>query len=227
MIRKIKLSELDKGGFLHFEPSSRSKQYWSDLRDSLKNGYDPKSHRSGYITICKNGTIVDGNHRVTILKEMYDGDTEIMVKQLNHYNTWAKAFFMWTPLEDLSFMVKYTPEITHKEILLGDLQESSHLRNLNYIKRKSPSTIYYSKWDKLTKSLYEHGYDERDRRCIVIDQHNKIIDGYKRAHLLIRKYGNRLKIRVKVKQKLAKKRINIKMFILLFIITLTLILILN
>jgi len=120
----------------------------------------------------------------------------------------------------------YGDEIIFKDIKLIDLSDGKSLRNLNYIKRKNPSTLYYSEWDELTKSLYEKGYDGSDNTCIEIDQHNNILDGYKRAHLLIRKYGNNLKIRVKVKQKLYKKRINVKMFILLFIITLILTLIL-
>ena len=107
------------------------------------------------------------------------------------------------------------------------MSDGKYLRNLNYIKQKNPSILYYSKWDELRKSLYEKGYDNSDNTCIEIDQHNNILDGYKRAHLLIRKYGNNLKIRVKVKQKLYKKRINTKMFILLFTITLTLTLILT
>tara|TARA_B100000287_G_scaffold428709_1_gene480562 strand:+ start:82 stop:762 length:681 start_codon:yes stop_codon:yes gene_type:complete len=226
MIKKVKLSELKKIYTIDDKPHKGNGNYWSDLKRDMKNGYLSTPFNESYIKITKTGEIFDGAHRVTILKEIYDGDTEILVMEVGWLDTMVCLFFTFlqTILKPKNL---YSFETEFKEIRLGDLSESSNLRKLNYIRHKNPSILYYPGWDDLTKSLYEDGYNPIDETFIEIDQHNNIIDGYKRVHLLIKKYGNNLKIRVKVKQKLIKKRINIKVFILLFIIILTLILILN
>ena len=225
MIKKIKLSELPPSNQICYREAKGDKYDWSGLRANLKDGYLSNSFTNEYIQVTKFGDIFNGNHRVTVLREMYDEDIEILVDEVGWIDSIVFYFFGF--LADIfRYKSGYGDEITFKDIRLSDFSDSQYLRNLNYIKRKNPSNLYYSKWDELTKSLYEKGYDNSDNTCIEIDQHNNILDGYKRAHLLIRKYGNNLKIRVKVKQKLYKKRINVKMFILLFIITLILTLIL-
>ena len=218
MIKKVKLSEISD--HICFREARGDKYDWAGLKASLKKGYLSHSFANEYIKITKSGAIFNGNHRMCLLREMYDEDTEILVEEVGWMDSIIKYFFDF--LADV-FRRKssYDYEIIFKEILLADLSESKSLRNLNYIRKNSPSSLYYSKWDELTKSLYEKGYDGSSNTCIEINQHHKILDGYKRAHLLIKRYGNNLKIRVKVKQKPPKKRINSKIFILLLIITIT------
>jgi len=225
MIKKIKLSELPPSNQIYHREAKGDKYDWSGLKANLKDGYLSNSFTNEYIRVTKFGDIFNGNHRLTILREMYVEDIEILVDEVGWIDSIVFRFFEFAA-DVFRHKSGYGDEIIFKDIKLIDLSDGKSLRNLNYIKRKNPSTLYYSEWDELTKSLYEKGYDGSDNTCIEIDQHNNILDGYKRAHLLIRKYGNNLKIRVKVKQKLYKKRINVKMFILLFIITLILTLIL-
>ena len=52
--------------------------YWFNLQESLKKGYDPKKH--GYIHLNLLGDILDGNHRTIILQSLHDDNHEIKVK---------------------------------------------------------------------------------------------------------------------------------------------------
>jgi hypothetical protein len=54
-----------------------SKIKWKDLKNSLAEGYNPKEY--GYITV-RNNRVINGNHRLTLLKELYPEDHEIVVK---------------------------------------------------------------------------------------------------------------------------------------------------
>lgn len=52
---------------------------WDTLEFSLiHEGYSPTKYKDGYITI-RNKMVVDGSHRVTLLKEIYDNDYKVKV----------------------------------------------------------------------------------------------------------------------------------------------------
>jgi hypothetical protein len=59
---------------------------WNLLIDSIKKeGFLPEKY--GYITISKNGTLLDGHHRYTVLKNLYGENYEIKVirNQMNYF----------------------------------------------------------------------------------------------------------------------------------------------
>ena len=59
---------------------------WDLLIDSIKKeGFLPEKY--GYITISKNGTLLDGHHRYTVLKNLYGENYEIKVirNQMNYF----------------------------------------------------------------------------------------------------------------------------------------------
>lgn len=62
---------------------------WIGLLNSIeKHGYSPDEFNGGYITVSKvkNGySLIDGNHRIKILREIYDENHKIMV-EIHHFN---------------------------------------------------------------------------------------------------------------------------------------------
>jgi len=54
-----------------------SKIKWKTLKNSLAEGYNPKEY--GYITV-RNNRVINGNHRLILLKELYPENHEIVVK---------------------------------------------------------------------------------------------------------------------------------------------------
>lgn len=72
-----KLSELD---FL-----TRDQQHWSDgnydvMNDIVTNGYKPNND---YPIISKDNIVMDGNHRLVILHELYGDDYVVTLKFVN------------------------------------------------------------------------------------------------------------------------------------------------
>ena len=89
MIKKIKLSELPPST----QYGKRDKYDWAKLRANLKEGYLSHSFFNEYIRVTKLGDIFNGNHRVTILREMYDEDIEILVDEVGWVDTIVFYFF--------------------------------------------------------------------------------------------------------------------------------------
>ena len=52
---------------------------WKALRDSLTKGYNPKVY--GYLHV-QNNRVIAGNHRLTLLKELYPENHEIEVETI-------------------------------------------------------------------------------------------------------------------------------------------------
>ena len=138
----------------------------------------------------------------------------------------------------------HLPDFVIKEVSLKELSYNIDIRDLKYVTRKNINNSFRrliskvsgrSQWDDLESSLNTHDYEpstfttrwEDGNDYIQINQNNKILDGYARVSLLIRKYGNNFKIKVRVRKELFNKRINIKLFITLLILTTILILIFN
>ena len=59
---------------------------WKELKNSLEKGYQPTKY--GYIKVIKYGRknkyyVYDGNHRVTLLKQMHGNEYRIAVQRTN------------------------------------------------------------------------------------------------------------------------------------------------
>ncbi len=84
-ISKSMTGTYDKWVFKLLPFSARIKKVkWKDLRDSLAKEYNPKKY--GYITMTKGvflkNTVVNGNHRIMVLKDIYPEDYEIEVEKV-------------------------------------------------------------------------------------------------------------------------------------------------
>ena len=81
---------------------------WKSLRDSLISGYEPKKY--GYITV-RNNRVVNGNHRLILLKEMYPENKEIEIKTESFvvYNLIQPLKLIVFPVAILVLIVTYIP----------------------------------------------------------------------------------------------------------------------
>lgn len=233
--KKVKIGDLESMGF-----KTKPKTFWSDLRKSLKEGYRPTNFKNGYIRVTKNNLVMDGNHRLYILKELYGEDYEIDVRVSGLTLTFFGTIIWWFN-ENVSQKWRRHPRNVNKDfyttetyednyelrtVRLVELKEFNKLRNLNYIKRKRPASLLKkSQWSELENSLLEHQYKPYEFGFIKIDRDRKIIDGYKRIYFLLNKYGNNFEIEVMSLKRIVKKPLlDLKIFLLLLLI-LTLILI--
>tara|TARA_Y100000593_G_scaffold92207_1_gene183089 strand:+ start:1596 stop:2015 length:420 start_codon:yes stop_codon:yes gene_type:complete len=109
--RKVKLSELIYSTSADIEREMGLKEYiidtlilfknlnkkkttlksWDKLKSSLEKGYKPKKY--GYIKVSPDNTLVNGNHRVVLLNEIYHKDHIIEVEQVNPPSKFFIFFF--------------------------------------------------------------------------------------------------------------------------------------
>jgi hypothetical protein len=90
-IRKYKIKDLkvpsslkkDYQQAMNQGESHASYKYWSTLTESLKKGYNPKGNNNCYIRLSKKGHMIDGNHRATVLSDIYGGEKEIDVELIS------------------------------------------------------------------------------------------------------------------------------------------------
>ena len=83
-VELIKLKEL-KFNYLNRKISLQKDYDWDSLTDSIKtNGFIPEKY--GYITISKDGMVLNGHHRCVVLKKLYHDDYEVKVfrKKFNY-----------------------------------------------------------------------------------------------------------------------------------------------
>jgi len=82
---KVKLSELNHVPYerMHADRYDKDSERWKELKESLECGYKPEQYTDGYIKTNRKGRVLDGNHRVYILKGIYGDDTEITVYRMN------------------------------------------------------------------------------------------------------------------------------------------------
>ena len=236
IVKKVKLGDLVSLGF-----KTKSKEYWDDLRSSLQDGYMPDSFVNGYIRITKFNNVIDGNHRLHIMKKLYGDEYEINVRVSGLSRSLMPRFIWWynenikqrfslypNTIDNDFYTVKtYDGKYELKVIKLSGLRELKNLRRLNYIIKKRPTTLFQKKsiMEGLSNSLLNDGYKPYEYGFIKIDRDGVIIDGYKRIHILLNRYGNNFELEVMSLKRLVGKRINIKTFLILFFIILTLLLI--
>lgn len=235
-VKKVKLGELVSLGF-----KPKSKEYWEGLRSSLEGGYRPDSFVDGYIRITKFNNVIDGNHRLHIMKKIYGDEYEINVRVSGLSRSLMPRFIWWcnenitkrfsihpTTIDNDFYTVEtYDGKYELKTIKLSSLREFKNLRKLNYIRKKRPLTLFQKKsiMEDLSNSLLTDGYKPYEYGFIKIDRNGVIIDGYKRIHILLNRYGNNFELEIMSLKRVVRKRINIKTFIILFFITLALLLI--
>ena len=236
-IQKVRLGDLITMGF-----KPKPKKYWDNLRSSLKEGYRPNSFDKGYIRITKFNNVVDGNHRLHILKQLHNDDYEIDVRVSRMTGSFFPFIIWWYNENVAKRFSKFPNDIANdfyttetyegnyelKKIKLRDLKEFNNLRRIGYIRKKRPVMLLEkSKINNLSKSLLTEGYKPHEYGFIKIDRTNQIIDGYKRIHILLKRYGNNFDLEVMSLKRVVKKRIKIKTFLIVFFIILTLIIIIT
>ncbi len=236
-IQKVRLGELITMGF-----KPKPKEYWDNLRSSLKEGYRPNSFDKGYIRITKFNNVVDGNHRLHILKQLHNDDYEIDVRVSRMTSSFFPFIIWWYNENVVKRFSKFPNDIANdfyttetyegnyelKKIKLRDLKEFNNLRRIGYIRKKRPVMLLEkSKINNLSKSLLTEGYKPHEYGFIKIDRTNQIIDGYKRIHILLKRYGNNFDLEVMSLKRVVKKRIKIKTFLIVFFVILTLIIIIT
>ena len=83
---------------------------WESLRQSIKTeGYDVKKYGMIHVKkFCNNNyLIIDGNHRVFLLKEIYDDEHEIEVKLTSYLNLFIKNK-TWENFSNITFFIFFT-----------------------------------------------------------------------------------------------------------------------
>ena len=65
----------------------QGKEKWDTLKESLECGYHPDMYMSGHIKVFWDGIVIDGNHRVHALKEIYGDDYEITVRKIGYIHS--------------------------------------------------------------------------------------------------------------------------------------------
>ena len=232
IVKKVRIGDLVSVGF-----KPKSKKYWDNLRSSLKDGYRPDSFEHGYIRISRFNNVLDGNHRIHIMKKLYGEDYEINVRVSSYMGLFPFIIYWFNenikkpltkhPLtlpNDFYTVESYEGKYELKTIKITQLREFTSLRSLRYITRRRPLISIMKKPMADTQdSLLTEGYKPYEYGFIKIDRQYRVVDGYKRLHILLNRYGNNLELEVMSLVRIPKKRINIKTFFLVFMIVLTLI----
>ena len=100
--------DLDNGDYIKYNLFSplfkkyKNKEYygnWNKLEKSLKDGYNPKQHLRGFITVFKiwftdEYVVYDGSHRVKTLTKMYGGDYQVEVKTMSTLSVVGHAILL-------------------------------------------------------------------------------------------------------------------------------------
>lgn len=89
MSEKIKLGDVKFSRLENYNKGIKSQPNydWDLLRQSInRHGFKPSLF--GYITISNDSYCIDGHHRITLLKEIFDEDYIIEVKKLKYSYNW-------------------------------------------------------------------------------------------------------------------------------------------
>lgn len=108
---KVKLKELKRLRISKYDWDLRNRGYL--IRDCYDNGYDVNK---GYVKITSDNYIIDGNHRVKILKTISGGNFEIEVIKTfyNHKVYTSVVVFFSCLLLPFILMVKLLKKNKHK-----------------------------------------------------------------------------------------------------------------
>jgi hypothetical protein len=108
-LKEIKFSSLNK------QIPLQNNYDWESLTDSIKNeGFVPEKY--GYITISKDGIVLNGHHRYVVLKKIYNDDYVVKVfrRRFNYIpSIFFSILFLLTivlPLNLIKLLIKNVPK---------------------------------------------------------------------------------------------------------------------